>query len=177
MNSTLMHKNYFDRAKNAKEEGYFLEAVFLEYAAIEGRLEVLCGLFSCPCNKELPDEVRKTINISQRANCLKAIYRNHPACLEYNTKLSQAYWRGLVSWLKKRNTYVHGLYKRPEEYDKRNVEAYSLSEEGYEYARLLYNEVKRVRRIQKTHPEIIRYEGTVCKAKCGFLKSLVDSTG
>ena len=169
MNPVIMHKNYFDRARNAIEAGYFLEAVFLEYAAIEGRLEVLCGLYSCPCNKELPDGLRKDINISQRAKCLKAIYQKHPACLKYNTKLSQSFWKDLLGWLKRRNTYVHGLYKRPEEYDKRNEEAYLLAERGYEYARLLYNEVKRVRRLQRAHMGEIKYEGPVCKGKCSFL--------
>lgn len=171
MNPTLMHKNYFDRAEKSKKEGCFLEAIFLEYAAIEGRLEVLCGLFSCPCNKELPDSIRKDIKISQRVNCLKKVYNNHPACLEYKTKLSQKCWSDLLCWLRKRNMYVHGLYKRPEEYINRNKEARSMSEEGYDYADLLYKEVKRVRRLRANHPEKLKYEGSVCDGKCGFLKN------
>ena len=36
-----MHKNFFDKCHVAIENGFFLEAVFIEYAAIEGRLEII----------------------------------------------------------------------------------------------------------------------------------------
>ena len=32
-NQVLMHKGFFDKAIDALESGYYLEAVFLEYAA------------------------------------------------------------------------------------------------------------------------------------------------
>ena len=167
-----MHKNFFDRAKDAREAGFYLEAVFLEYAAIEGRLEVLCGLFGCPCNKDLEPSNRKTINISQRVKCLRKIYKNHPASIYRKTKLDNTYWKNLQSWIRNRNIYVHGLYKRAEEYLARGNEAQELAEQGYEYTRLLYNEVKRIRRLYHNHPEEMIYSGQVCMGKCSFLNFL-----
>ena len=167
-----MHKNFFDRAKEAREAGFYLEAVFLEYAAIEGRLEVLCGLFGCPCNKDLDPSKRKSINISQRVNCLMKIYKNHPASIDRKTMLDNIYWKNLQSWIKNRNIYVHGLYKRAEEYAPRGYVAQELAEQGYEYTRLLYNEVKRIRRLYHNHPEEMAYSGQVCRGKCSFLNIL-----
>ena len=168
--SVAMHKNFFDRAKSARDSGFYLEAVFLEYAAIEGRLEVLCGLFGCPCSKEIDPSDRRSINISQRVKCLKAIFKIHPACIKRETKLDSSYWKSLGEWLKKRNIYVHGLYKRAEEYVARGNDAQVLAEQGYEYTRLLYNEVKRIRRLYHNHSEEMAFDGTICKEKCTFLQ-------
>ena len=173
MNSVEVHKSFFDRAKNAHEMGYDLEAVFLEYAAIEGRLEVLCGLFSCPCNKFLPDGFRKDIGISQRVKCLRAIYKKHPGCTGSRCKLKLEFWDGLQKWIRERNICVHGLYKRTEEYVNRNSAACELSERGLEISRLLYSEVKRIRWLMKNHTEEMRLEASLCKGKCTFLQ---DST-
>lgn len=34
-----MHKDFFAKTMEAEEHGFYLEAIFREYAAIEGRLE------------------------------------------------------------------------------------------------------------------------------------------
>ena len=151
--SVAMHKNFFDRAKTARDSGFYLEAVFLEYAAIEGRLEVMCGLFGCPCNKELDPNDRKSIKVSHRIQCLKAIYQTHPACINRDTNIDSTYWKNLKQWVRYRNVFVHGLYKRAEEYVTRRNDAQVLAEQGYEYTRLLYNEVKRIRRLNHNHSE------------------------
>ena len=44
-----MHKNFFDKVDAAIEGGFYLEAVFREYAAIESRLEALLGVLGAPC--------------------------------------------------------------------------------------------------------------------------------
>lgn len=44
----VMHKDMFDKVKNALQNGFYFEALFLEYSAIEGRLEVISGLLSMP---------------------------------------------------------------------------------------------------------------------------------
>lgn len=138
--SVSVHKSFFDRARAAFDNGYYLEAAMYEYAAIEGRLEVICGLLGCPCNKNLPPETRSMIKISHRIKCLKALYKKHSACVNGATKISSDFWDNLRHWTNSRNIYVHGLYKRPELYEQRLAERKQLAEEGLELARLLYNE-------------------------------------
>ena len=168
--SAGVHKNFFDRAQGAIENGYYLEAVMYDYAAIEGRLEVICGLLGCPCNKELDPITRSNIKISHRIKCLKALYKKHPACVNSTTKLSNDFWDRLSRWTKDRNIYVHGLYKRPELYEQRLNERKQLASEGLELARLLYNEAKRIRRLEHNHPEKIQYNGQCCKGHICFTK-------
>ena len=162
-----MHKNYFDRAKQAIECGHYLEAVFLEYAAIEGRLEVICGLLGCPCNKNLPPEIRKDIKISARITCLKKLYKNHPACIDSKAKLSNDELERISKWTNIRNKYVHGLFKKPEEYIIRLGELQKIASNGYDITDLLYKEAKRLRYLAKNHKERMVYEGPRCKrSKC-----------
>ena len=159
-------KTFLTVQKRPENLNFILEAIFLEYAAIEGRLEVLCGIFGFPCNKDLEPSIRTTINITQRVKCLKSIYKDHPVCVNRVTKLDSIYWKNLERWIKRRNTYVHGLYKRAEEYVTRGTEVQELAEQGYEYTRLLYNEVKRVRRLTRNHPDEMIYTCQSCKGKC-----------
>ena len=73
-----MHKNLFDRCQAAIEGQFYLEAMFLEYAAIEGRLEVILGLLGTPCDKNLEGELRHRVNISDRIQCLKKARKSLP---------------------------------------------------------------------------------------------------
>ena len=51
-----MHTDFFDTVDDAIENGFYLEAIFREYAAIESRLEVILGVLGSPCGKKvLPD--------------------------------------------------------------------------------------------------------------------------
>ena len=113
-----MHRDFFSRAEYAVENRFYLEAIFLEYAAIEGRLEVILGVLGFPCNKELADEKRKHVNISDRIECLRKYRNNNPDVFK-RTKLPNNYFTKhgkLQSWIKKRNTFVHGLLKNVDEY-------------------------------------------------------------
>ena len=138
-----MHKDFFDRTQKAIDQGCYLEAVFLEYAAIESRLEILMGVLGAPCNKELPPNQRKEINISHRIRCVSGFYKNEREI--GTTKLTTAYFKRLNEWIKERNSYIHGLYKNEIVYIERSAGANELAEQGLKLARLLYNEVKRIR--------------------------------
>ena len=165
--ASKMHKSYFDKAKQAQDQGFFLEAVFLEYSAIEGRLEVICGLLGCPCNKELEAQLRKNIQISHRIQCLKKIYKRHPACDMSKAKLSRTEWDKLQAWIKERNTYVHGLFKRPKEYTERIDHLQKMACEGYRITDILYKEAKRLRYLSKHHIEMMAFEEPRCRSgKC-----------
>ena len=158
-----MHTDFFDCTKLAIENGFYLEAIFREYAAIEGRLESLLGVIGAPCNKELPDTLRKDIKISHRITCVSKLYKNNSNI--GNTKLTKQYFADLKSWILKRNTYIHGLYKNEFEYDNRSAHCKEIAEEGLLLARMLYNEVKRLRRHLKVHPDLVVFSTKLCYAK------------
>lgn len=160
-----MHKDFFERCRFAIENGFYMEAILMEYAAMEARLEVMLGVLGLPCNKFLDAKQRKSIQISHRIACANYCRRNSAAFSK--TKLPKNFFeekKKIASWIEKRNRYVHGLYKNELEYDSRIKGAKELAERGLEYCRLLYNEVSRLRRLQKSHPE--QFDGAiVCSSK------------
>lgn len=165
-----MHTDFFDQTKTAMEHGFYLEAIFREYAAIEGRLESLLSVLGAPCSKSLPPELRKDIKISHRINCVSRIYKKSANL--GNTKLTKKYFEDLKAWTIKRNTYIHGLYKNEHEYNARSASCMELAEEGLVLARMLYNEVKRLRRFMKMHPDQLAISEKRCFA--GGCKAKVD---
>lgn len=165
-NQAIMHKNFFDKTKEAKDNGFYLEAIFREYAAIEGRLEIMCGVLGLPCNKDLNPDIRKRIGISQRRDCLQKIYDNNN--LYGKGDFQKKSFEDLKDWIKDRNTYVHGLYKNAEQYDARSKKAQKLADDGYNIANDLYNEVHRLRRLLKAGK--LESFCDDCKRKCSFLK-------
>jgi len=151
-----MHKNFFDDCNCAIENGFYLEAIFLEYAAIESRLEIMCGLLALPCNKDLPANVRKDIAISHRIECIKRV-RNKNSEIFKRSKLDKGFFKDngvLAEWIKTRNMFIHGLYKNAGDYKARKRKFEELAIKGEKLARALYNEVSRLRRLLKSHPEL-----------------------
>ena len=154
-----MHKNFFDRCCCAMENGYYLEAILMEYAAIESRLEALCGVLDLPCGKSCT--CRKDIKISSRIDCLR-LYRNKNTSVFQRTKLPQNFFseKGILrTWIQRRDRIVHGLYKDELKYTERFQGSRDLSKKGYELCKLLYNETKRIRRLKTNHPE--QFEGVI----------------
>lgn len=152
----IMHKNFFDKCQFAIDNGFYLEAIFLEYAAIEGRLEIICGVLGLPCNKDLTPQKRKDIKISKRIECINKV-KNANEELFKNTNLDSCFFTNkgvLKKWITDRNTYIHGLYKNAEKYDGRKSKCRELAVSGKEYARLLYNENSRLKRMKKNRPEL-----------------------
>ena len=158
-----MHTDFFDRTAMAIEHGFYLEAMFREYAAIEGRLEILLGVLGAPCNKELHFKQRKDMKISHRIKCLTQYYKREKNI--GNTKLTVAYFKTLEKWVKARNLYIHGLYKNELEYQERCECCKAMAEEGLIIVRMLYNEVKRLRRYLKNHPETKLAAEGVCQSR------------
>ncbi len=142
-----MHKNYFDRCRFAIDQGFYMEAILMEYAAIEARLEVILGMLGLPCNKFLDDSKRREVFISQRINCLKKQWNLSDLFSE--SKLTKSYFKKLEDWIAVRNGYIHGLYKSEIRYKSRIKNAQETAEKGLELSRLLYNEASRIRRIYR----------------------------
>lgn len=160
-----MHRDFFVRAQKAVDNRFYFEAILLEYAAIEGRLEVILGVLGFPCNKEIDSSKRRRINISDRIECIR-VFRNKNPELFVRSKLPQPFFTqkgDLRTRLTKRDTYVHGLYKNVDEYVLRKDNSCDIAKQGLEYTRLLYNEAKRLNRILKNHPERLSQTHKVCK--------------
>ena len=158
-----MHKNMFDRCQLAIANAFYLEAIFIEYAAIESRLEVLLGILGAPCNRYLLTEQRNKFNISQRLKCLKRLFANH--AIFGKSKLNSNYFTQLKKWLESRNKFVHGLLKNEAEYEKRVLNK-TFAENGLKLCRLLYNEVNRIKRLLKKHPELFINISTCENKEC-----------
>ena len=163
-----MHVSFFDHVREAINKGFFYEAIFLEYAAIESRLEVLCGLVGYPCSRDLDVKSRRKVNISQRVECLEKYYRKNAFETQRSkTKMPRKEWKNLNKWIgEKRNPYVHGLFKNPEVYLLRSEKSAEVAAEGYRLADLLYKEVKRVKGIIFRQSTILSYNSRQCNHSC-----------
>ena len=160
-----MHADFFDRCKEAIQNEFYFEAVLMEYAAIEARLESICGVVGLPCGKDCP--YRRDIKISSRISCLRSYCNKNPDII-HNSKLPSNFFSDhgeLRTWIRQRDICVHGLFKDEVKYSDRIEANKDLATAGYEYARLLYNEAKRLRRIPKNHPEQFDKAVAVCKNK------------
>lgn len=138
-----MHKDFFDRCRNAIDNGCYFEAVLMEYASIEARLEVIMGVIGLPCNKQLSSKERQSIKISKRIECLRRVYRS--SSILKNAPIFDSDWMNLKDWIDKRNKCIHGLYKNEFKYKTRIKQMEELADNGYIYANLLYKEAKRLR--------------------------------
>lgn len=147
-----MHKNFFDETAKAIGAGYYLEAIFREYAAIEGRLEVMLGLLGAPCSKFRDDKTRRGIDFSHRVECLKKTYRSGK--VPGKTRLDAPFFKKLENWRDKRNRIVHGFYKNELQYRQRSRDNKTLAETGLDLAKALYNEANRLKRLRRSHPEV-----------------------
>ena len=157
-----MHKDFFDRCQTAIESEFYMEALLMEYAAMESRLEIILGVSSLPCNKNLPTDMRKDIKISHRLRCLENMVKKSP--LFETSKLDKAFFQKADTWIKARNQYVHGLYKNEWLYEQRKDDAGKLAENGLMLCKLLYNEARRLRRFVKNRAELLN-ETAACRSK------------
>ena len=85
------------------------------------------------------------------------------------TKLPQYFYtpKGILKkWIDSRNKIVHGLYKDELKYSGRVQDSRELAITGYECARLLYNETKRIRRLKASHPDVFEKTISQCSSKC-----------
>ena len=163
-----MHQDFFDRCRFAIDNGFYMEAILMEYAAIEARLEVMLGVVNLPCSKKLEAGLRSSINISHRIRCTKWMVQNSP--LFEATKLDKQFFDSINEWIKERNRYVHGLYKNEGLYEMRKEDACVLAKEGLEHCRLLYNETRRLRRELKKNPQFLDNAITCHSKQCKLWK-------
>lgn len=158
-----MHRSFFDRCQYAIDNGFCLEALFMEYAAIEARLEVILGMLGCPCSNHLSDEDRRKVQISHRIECL--IKQQYSEVFS-RTRLPKNYYSSLKKWVTKRNEYIHGLYKSEIKYQIRIKELKETAEKGLKLSKLLYNEASRIRRLYNKGNAIDSFCINCCAKEC-----------
>ena len=83
-----MHKSFFDDCSRAIENNFYMEAILMEYAAIEARMEILLGVIGLPCHQYQEPNVRKSIQISHRLNCAHKLRQSSPIFGTFPTQRS-----------------------------------------------------------------------------------------
>lgn len=149
-----VHKDFFDRCQNAIDNGFYLEAMFMEYAAMEGRMKVIMSLFKNPCSLCDNTQITHNIGLPKKMECFLMVYETNPALFE-KSKLPRSTIRRMMEFCIKRNKRIHGLLENTDEYDKLMSHNKKLATKGLEYCKLLYNETNRLKRISKNHPEML----------------------
>ncbi len=167
---------FFDRCRVTIEQGFYLEAIFMEYAAIEARIESICGVPGLPGGRNC--KCRKDIKISHRIECLRTFYDSNMS-VRFGTMLPDDFLvkRKLKTWAENRNRFVYGFFNDETKYKDRITGDKNLNEDGYEHARLLYNEARRLRRIHNNYSSSWSDVVALCKkSSCkGYLDTLQDT--
>ena len=90
------------RLSSALRSGFYLEAVFIEYAIMEDRCESIlahAGVF----NHE------KYVNITRKVRRLEALCQSNEIASKY---FSQELLESILVWKEKRNQFIHALMKQ-----------------------------------------------------------------
>ncbi len=128
-----MHENLSKAMKN----GFFYEAIFIEYAILEDRLSSVLRYAGVPYTQKSG----KDIPISQKI--LKIRNSRELSGKFYKDRLTEELLDELVGWLGERNDLIHHLAKLP--YDSESVK--HTAETGYEL----------VMTVQKKSASVIRH--------------------
>lgn len=154
------HKDYYDRCKEAIKDGYYLEALCLEYSAMESRVASILSMIDMPCGN-LNNEDTFDIGIHVKLNCIKKCLGDNDVFRK--SKLNKKQVAKIISWKYKRNKIIHRLFANPNEYETIIKECKDYAIEGFEYVDILYKEANRIRYI-KNHKEILENSNFKCPA-------------
>ena len=127
------YKEQFKRLKKAFNYKFYMEAIFIEYAMMEDRVEAILRYEG---NEIKPKNEKEFISIGRKLNKIKKIS-------EQNKSLPQKYFADGIAdeisgWIAKRNALIHALLKKELTTDE--VEAFAL--EGKVLTRTLCNKAK-----------------------------------
>lgn len=127
------YKEQFKRLKKAFDYKFYMEAIFIEYAMMEDRVEAILRYEG---NEIKPKNEKEFISIGRKLNKIAAIARQ-------NKSLPQRYFsdgtvENILEWIKRRNALIHALLKKELTTDE--VEAFAL--EGKTLTRTLCNKAK-----------------------------------
>lgn len=168
-----MHKDFFDKCQYAINNEFYLEAIFMEYAAIESRLEAMLGVLGMPCGRYADENIRKNVQISHRIDCLISLSSNQ--LLFGKTCLEKGFFDKLKKWVNDRHGYIHGLYKNEIRYGERMKDKKDKAVTGLGICKALYKENNRLKRLLKAHPELHSQTAKCSSTKCNYFNESSNS--
>ena len=162
-NARLVHKDFFDKCKTAIDNGYYLEAIIMEYAAMEARMNVIMSLFEKPCSLCKDTTITHRIGLQNKMKCFKEMIKSNNE-LFAKSKITNAKMNDMIKWCNERNNRIHGLYTDTEKYGTLVAKNKRCAEKGFVYCRLIYNETERLKRRNKKEPELLKNIKHECHA-------------
>lgn len=157
----LVHKDFFDKCNFAIENGFYLEAMCMEYAAIEGRMTRIMMIFGFPCGLKKECDEMPDVSVNQKLGCLKNfLFDKNIFKDSYFDNAEEV--KNIKKWIEKRNNIMHHLYADTEKYPSLLKESKSIAVEGLKHCRTLYDETNRLKRLISKHPEIVKYSKIKC---------------
>ena len=168
----LHRKGFFGSCYKAINNGSYLEAMLLEFAALENRVAVIFRELDMPCSTCKDTDIIYNIGLYTKLICLKKIIQNkeHPA-ITGKTKLTTKMINEIVKWTRKRNGIIHRLYSSPDGYEEMRMKSEEYAKQGMEYASIMYAEANRIKNLKRRHPELFKDFSFLCPAMAdGSLK-------
>ena len=176
--SHKIHKKHFALSKNAIEKGFYLEALVLEYAYIETRVNKIMETLEMPCAliKDIQFDLYRQIGLVSKLICLASIYsENVDNPIFEKAKMNSSDFKKTKDWCHSRNERIHNLYLDIDKYDKLVNKNEKLANQGYEYVNLLAQERTRLKELKKKHPELFKKKMKCYKAKKECVKAKKES--
>ena len=101
------YKEQFHRLKKALGNGFYLEAIFIEYAILEDRAD---AVLSYEGNEIIPKNEREFISFARKKNrIIKLSEKKNSITGRF---FSQEFMEQVFNWVNRRNAVIHGLLKR-----------------------------------------------------------------
>lgn len=175
----LVHKDFFDKCRNAIDNGFYLEALCMEYNAIESRAIVIMKLLEMPCGIYKDDIKAHSIGLATKLLCIRDFMDDETIFSKtklYSDKYQkpEKYISKMRDWCESRNQRIHRLYDDVEKYDKIMANSRIIAIEGYDYAYTMYKEANRLKGLYKKHPEFFERKHCECKASKGTCMDLIN---
>ena len=129
-----IYKSMYDNLNKAMKNGFYYEAIFIEYAIFEDRLTAVLKYANVPflCKSG------RDINITDKIERIEK--REEFSNKFVKERLTNELMQELRQWLKKRNELIHSLANIP--YDSETVK--KIADEGYELVKKISNKSKSV---------------------------------
>ncbi len=172
----LVHKDFFDKCNTAIANEYYLEAIIMEYAAMESRMNVIMSLLGKPCSLCKDTTITHRIGLQNKLKCFKEIIGSNEE-LFAKSKITSNIMNKTIKWCNERNNRIHGLYTDTEKYGALVAKNKKCAENGMVFCRMLYNETDRLKRIGRKDPErlkSIKYECHIDWDACMDAKSSLE---
>lgn len=157
----LVHKDFFDKCNFAIENGFYLEAMCMEYASIEGRMTRIMKIFGFPCGLKKECDEMPDISVNQKLGCLKNFLFDKNIFKDSYFDSPEEI-KDIKKWIEKRNDIMHHLYSDTEKYPDLLKSSKAIAIEGFKHCRTLYDETNRLKRLISKHPELIKYSKVKC---------------